>query len=164
MTEDKKASEQSAGKPAWFQLVDSDAPSAQVSKVDKKLPVIALIVTGVIAVSGTFFASASDSNPSVSANVISDVVDTNNTSESSSSATPVNSNSTVNVSSPVAPANGLQNPAQGGVTAPRGDQEDGDDDDRWGWLPGHDDDDDDDDEDDHEDDDEDDGHEREERH
>ncbi len=158
MREDKKASEQSAGKPAWFQLVDSDAPSAQVSKVDKKLPVIALIVTGVIAVSGTFFASASDSNPSVSATAISDVVDTNNSSESTSSATPVNSNSTVNVSSPVVPANGLQNPAQGGVTAPRGDQEDDDDDDRWGWLPGHDDDDDDD----HDDDDDD--HEREERH
>ncbi len=163
MREGKKASEQTAGKPAWFQLVDSDAPSAQVSKVDKKLPLIALIVTGVIAVSGTFFATASEqnqglnnSNASVGTNAISDVVDTNNGSGATTSATPVNSNSTLNITSPVAPANGLQNPAQGGVTAPRGDHEDDDDDDRWGWLPGHDDDDDDDEDDDDE--------EREERH
>jgi len=166
MTQDKKAKEQPSGKPAWFQLVDSDAPSAQVSKIDKKLPVMALIVTGVIAVSGTFLATASEqgeglnsASPSVSTNTVSDVVDTNASSGSTSSAAPVNSNSTLNVSSPAEKTNGIQNPAQGGITAPRGD-DDGDD--HWGWLPGHDDDEDDDDEDD--DDHDDDDHEREERH
>lgn len=163
MSEDKKASEQSAGKPAWFRLVDSDAPSAQVSKVDKKLPVIALIVTGVIAVSGTFFATASEQNQvpnnssaSTSTNAISDVVETNNGPGATAAATQVNSNSTVNVSSPAGAANGLQDPAQGGITAPRGDHEEDDGDDYWGWLPGHDDDD--------HDEDDDDDHEREERH
>jgi hypothetical protein len=150
MTEEKKAAGENSSKPEWFQLIDSDAPSAQVSKINKKLPVIALIVTGVIAVSGTFFASASDSNPLVSTTAVSDVVDTNNRSEIAPSATPVESNSTVNVSSPVTPENGLQNPAQGGVAAPRGDHEDDDDDDHWGWLPGHDDDDEDHDDEDHE--------------
>ena len=157
MTNEKKVSKQSAGKPAWFRLVDNDAPSAQVSKVDKKLPLIALVVTGVIAVSGTFFASASDSNAPLNTNAISDVVGNNSTSVVTQSEAPASSNSTINVSSPVAPANGLQNPAQGGVNAPRGDHADDDDDhddDRWGWLPGHDD----------HDDDEDEDHEREERH
>ena len=163
MTQDKKAAAQESGKPAWFQLVDSDAPSAQVSKVDKKLPVMALIVTGVIAVSGTFFATASEqgaglnsSSPSVSTNTVSDVVDTNASSANTSSAASVNSPSNLNVSSPADKASGIQNPAQGGITAPRGgDDDDDEDDDHWGWLPGHDDDDDDDD---------DDEHEREERH
>lgn len=157
MTENKKDAGQSAGKPEWFQLIDSDAPSAQVSKINKKLPLTALIVTGVIALSGTFFATASDSNLPVSTTAVSDVADSNITSEVTPSAVPANSNSTLNVSSPVAPANGLQNPAQGGVTGPRGDH---DDDDRWGWLTGHgeDDDDHDEDDDDHE------NREREERH
>ena len=162
MTEDKKAAGENSGKPEWFQLIDGDAPSAQVSRVNKKLPVIALIVTGVIAVSGTFFASASDSQSPASTSAISDVVDSNSTSEVTPSARTAISNSTVDATSPVAPANGLQDPAQGGVTAPRGDHEDEDDDhddDRWGWLPGHDDHERHDDED-HDDDD----HEREERH
>lgn len=122
MTQDKKTSGQQAGKPAWFELVDSDAPSAQVSKVDKKLPLLALIVTGVIAASGSFFATASGSNqgsnqsmPSVSTN-----------------ATPAKavtqSNSTVRVSSPATPGNKLENPAQGGVKAPSGHSEDEDED------------------------------------
>lgn len=159
MTQDKKAAAQESGKPAWFQLVDSDAPSAQVSKVDKKLPVMALIVTGVIAVSGTFFATASEqgeginsSSPSVSTNAVADVVDTHATSASTSSAASANSPSNLNVSSPADKVSGIQNPAQGGITAPRGGDDD-DDDDHWGWLPGHDD---------HDDDDDDD--EREERH
>lgn len=164
MSEDKKAAGENSGKPEWFQLIDSDAPSAQVSRVNKKLPVIALIVTGVIAVSGTFFAAASDSQSPASTSAISDVVDSNNTSEVTPSATTAISNSTVNPTSPVAPANGLQDPAQGGVTAPRGDHEDDDhDDDRWGWLPGHDDHERHHDED-HDEDHDDDDHEREERH
>lgn len=162
MTEDKKAAGENSGKPEWFQLIDGDAPSAQVSRVNKKLPVIALIVTGVIAVSGTFFASASDSQSPASTSAISDVVDSNSTSEVTPSARTAISNSTVDATSPVAPANGLQDPAQGGVTAPRGDHEDEDDDhddDRWGWLPGHDDH-----ERHHDEDHDDDDHEREERH
>lgn len=132
MTQEKRTFEPQGGKPAWFQLVDSDAPSAQVSKVDKKLPLIALIVTGVIAVSGTFFATASEQNqvsnqsiPAVGANVISDAVETNTTPDARQANSEAQSNSTAKVSSPAAPASKLQNPAQGGVNAPTG----GDDDD-----------------------------------
>ena len=134
MTQEKRALDPQGNKPAWFELVDGDAPSAQVSKVDKKLPLLALIVTGVIAVSGTFFATASEQNqgsnqsmPSVSTNAISDVVETNATSGATPAKAAAQSTSTVSVSSSAAPASKLQNPAQGGVKAPTGGEDDEDD-------------------------------------
>lgn len=138
MTQDKSAFEPQSGKPAWFALVDSDAPSAQVSKVNKKLPVIALIVTGVIAASGTFFASASDENQSATTEVSSLTAATNSdasdvtvesTPESgAATGTTVNANSS---GTAIATANGLQTPAQPGAQAPGnngyGDDDDSDD-------------------------------------
>jgi hypothetical protein len=49
-------------KPEWFELVDGDAPSAQVTKVNKKLPAIAVLVTGALIATGAFFASASENH------------------------------------------------------------------------------------------------------
>jgi hypothetical protein len=49
-------------KPEWFELLDGDAPSAQVTKVNKKLPIIAALVTGGIIASGALFAEASAEN------------------------------------------------------------------------------------------------------
>lgn len=49
-------------KPEWFELVDGDAPSAQVAKVNKKLPAIAVLVTGALIATGAFFASASENH------------------------------------------------------------------------------------------------------
>ena len=49
-------------KPEWFELLDGDAPSAQVTKVNKKLPIIAALVTGGIIASGALFAGASAEN------------------------------------------------------------------------------------------------------
>jgi hypothetical protein len=47
-------------KPEWFELADGDAPAAQVKKVNKKLPAIAVVVTGAIIATGAFFANASE--------------------------------------------------------------------------------------------------------
>ena len=47
-------------KPEWFELTDGDAPSAQVTKVNKKLPVIAVLITGAVIATGAFFANASE--------------------------------------------------------------------------------------------------------
>ena len=47
-------------KPEWFELADGDAPSSQVKKVNKKLPAIAVLVTGAVIASGAFFAHASE--------------------------------------------------------------------------------------------------------
>ncbi len=49
-------------KPEWFELVDGDAPSAEVRKVNKKLPAIAVLVTGAVIATGAFFANASESD------------------------------------------------------------------------------------------------------
>jgi hypothetical protein len=53
-------------KPAWFALIENNSPSAQVRKVDKKLPAATAIVALAIVAFGTFFASGSmnfDSSP-----------------------------------------------------------------------------------------------------
>ena len=54
-------------KPAWFALIESDAPSAQVRKVDKKLPVATAFAALAIVASGTFFANGSSSSESPAA-------------------------------------------------------------------------------------------------
>ncbi len=48
-------------KPDWFALVEKDAPSAQVRKVDKKLPAITGFLAIAIVALGTFFANGSTS-------------------------------------------------------------------------------------------------------
>jgi hypothetical protein len=53
-------------KPAWFALTENSAASAQVRKVDKKLPAATAIVALAIVAFGTFFANGSmnfDSSP-----------------------------------------------------------------------------------------------------
>ena len=143
MTQDKNHVEPQAGKPSWFQLVDSDAPSAQVAKVNRKLPVIALFVTGAIAASGTFFANASDGNPGTVQSVASTstavaAAPAANAVATSTPATVAKTHSakSVGVTSASNPTtSAVQNPSQGGVQAPRGggdDDEDKDDDDHYG--------------------------------
>ena len=51
-------------KPAWFALIESDAPSAQVRKVDKKLPAATAFAALAIVASGTFFANGSSTSES----------------------------------------------------------------------------------------------------
>jgi hypothetical protein len=46
-------------KPAWFALIENSAASAQVRKVDKKLPAATAIVALAIVAFGTFFANGS---------------------------------------------------------------------------------------------------------
>jgi hypothetical protein len=51
-------------KPSWFALIESDAPSAQVRKVDKKLPAATAFAALAIVASGTFFANSSSTSES----------------------------------------------------------------------------------------------------
>jgi hypothetical protein len=46
-------------KPAWFSLIEDSAPSAQVRKVDKKLPAATAIVALAMVAFGGFSASGS---------------------------------------------------------------------------------------------------------
>lgn len=119
-------------KPEWFELLDGDAPSAQVAKVNKKLPIIAALVTGAVIASGALFAGASAENSSGQSAVAS--IDQVTNSTSSSDANAPTSDTSIQSSTPTTPS--VTNPA-GGMQAPGNNYGDDDDD--------HDDDEDDDD-------------------
>jgi len=46
-------------KPEWFSMIENDAPSARVRKIDKKLPAATALAALAIVVAGTFFANGS---------------------------------------------------------------------------------------------------------
>jgi len=112
-------------KPSWFELADADAPSAQVRKVNKKLPAAALLVTGAVFAAGALFANTSE--PSAVAGQ-SPVVQTVS-STSAASAPAVTSAPKISKAS-TTPA--IQDPKKVGIQAPNGqrgdDHEDGEDD------------------------------------
>lgn len=131
-------------KPEWFELADNDAASAQVTKVNKKIPAITLLLSGLVIATGAFFASASESDAEaegltpqteVAAVAATDNGATNNSNVDSTSTPATNSKvvatapATRSVSTtqdaPAAPA-GVKNPEVGGVPLPsgRGDHDD----------------------------------------
>ena len=111
MSEDKK--------PDWFELVDGDAPSAQVTKINKKLPAIAILAAGTVVALGSFFSSATESDAHATTSSI------QNQSTESQGANLTSENS---VSSSPAPAATINDPSQGGVQAPGlGGDDEGDD-------------------------------------
>ena len=56
MRNQPESNQSNSKKPEWFELLDGDAPSAQVKKVNKKLPIFAAVVTGAVIASGALFA------------------------------------------------------------------------------------------------------------
>jgi hypothetical protein len=114
-------------KPEWFQLVDSDAPSAQVRKIDKKLPSIAALVAGAIIATGSFIAGASNESQDIAQVAVA------NDATSSSQSTPikiaeVSSAVTAVVATTAPTTTSLQAPNQGGIKAPTGRNDDDDED------------------------------------
>jgi hypothetical protein len=108
-------------KPEWFELLDGDAPSAQVTKINKKLPLIAAVVAGAVIASGAIFAGASEEQtiaPQSSSVAINQVDNSTSTPATNSPSV-----ATTNPSAPsatIAPAGGVQAPG-----AANGDDEDG---------------------------------------
>ena len=47
-------------KPEWFELADAETSPVQVTKANKKLPAIAVLITGAVIATGAFFANASE--------------------------------------------------------------------------------------------------------
>ena len=118
-----------AEKPEWFEIADSDNSTAPASKVNKKLPIVAVLVTGAVIGAGAFFANASESNA--------------NAESSTQTTAPVTSNSSPGVADPSsAPSAGMQSPGtatdptQGGIQAPHG-RGDRDGDHQFGDGDGH---------------------------
>ena len=127
-----EANQPKSKKPEWFQLLDGDAPSAQVTKVNKKLPVIAALVTGAVIASGALFAGASAENSTGQSAVASVNQVTNSDSSPVADTTDANAATTepsTQGSTPTTPS--VKNPA-GGMQAPgvnRGDDDDYEEDD-----------------------------------
>ncbi|MEY4023964.1 MAG: hypothetical protein RLZ23_925 [Actinomycetota bacterium] len=69
-------------KPDWFELTDGENSPAQVRRINKKLPIAAVVAAGVIIVAGSLFANAND-EPSASA----DTPATSQSASASASAT-----------------------------------------------------------------------------
>jgi hypothetical protein len=57
-------------KPEWMELAESDAPATEIRKTSKKLPAIAVLVTGAVIATGAFLANASESKNSQSGNPV----------------------------------------------------------------------------------------------
>ena len=122
-------------KPEWFELADSDEPSAQVAKVNKKLPIAAILITGAVIATGAFFASASENNASAEG-----VTQVTSPSSAAAGATPDASASSTPSASNGVTTPGIQDPTQGGVPAPGANRGDGDGDrgHEWGERREHD--------------------------
>ena len=144
----REVSQMADKKPEWFELADNDASSAQVTKVNKKIPAITLLLSGLVIATGAFFASASESDAEaegltaqteVAAVAATDNGATNNSTVDTTSTPATHSKvvatapATQSVSTtqnapaaPAAPA-GVKNPAVGGVPLPSGRGDDDDD-------------------------------------
>lgn len=109
-------------KPEWFEIAESDNAAAAVTKVDKKLTVLAAVVAGGIIAAGAFFANASGS-PTANAENVSPVA-------AVASATPTTSTTTASPTT----STGIANPSQSGIQAPNGGEDEHD----FGDRPDHD--------------------------
>lgn len=121
-------------KPEWFELLDGDAPSAQVNKVNKKLPIIAAVVTGAVIASGALFSGASAEN-TTSQSVAASMDQTTSSPNSPAATTDSGAASTSEATqsaTPAAPT--VENPASG-IQAPGNNR--GDDDDYRDGREGH---------------------------
>lgn len=119
-------------KPEWFELADSDAPAAQVKKVNKKLPIAAVLITGAVIATGAFFASASENDASAEG------ISQPSLASSTTAGTTPGANTSSDPAAPNATTPGIQDPTQGGVPAPGVHRGDGDGDHQWGERPRHD--------------------------
>jgi hypothetical protein len=113
-------------KPEWFELLDGDAPSAQVAKVDKKLPILAAVVIGAAVLSGTIFAGANGGGQESAVAATSQV--DNAAGATNQSVSGVTSEAIQPSNNSIAQDGSIQNPTASGVKPPRGGGDDDDDD------------------------------------
>jgi hypothetical protein len=107
-------------KPEWFELAEGDNSSAQVKKVNKKLPAVAVLITGAVIAAGAFFANASEPNANASQNSGAQTLPAASSPSASASASPSTSSSTPSgIASPG--AGGMQDPSKGGAPGDDGD-------------------------------------------
>ena len=113
-------------KPEWFELSEADSASSGIRKINKKLPIAAIVAAGSIILGGALFANANE-EPSASAS----------TTSVTSTSSPGANTSTNSISSPTATSvpkvsitpvtNAQGNSERGGDDGKIGDREHSDD-------------------------------------
>ena len=118
-------------KPEWFEMAEGDSASANVTKVNKKLPAIAVLVTGAVIATGAFFASASESDAEAEGQPTTSITSVDNSAPTTT---------TSPSGTPTAPQK-ITKPSEGGVPLPsenprrHGDGDGDGDHKRWGDHP-----------------------------
>ena len=88
-------------KPEWFELSEADSASSGIRKINKKLPIAAIVAAGSIILGGALFANANE-EPSASASTTS-VTTTSSPGANTSGANTSGANTSTNsISSPTA--------------------------------------------------------------
>ncbi len=117
---------ENSGKPAWFELADKDALSADVRKVNRKLSAVAVLISGAVIATGAFFAAGSENDASA-AQV------SNTASTTTAPSTTVPAPTTSNPSQAATDAPSIMDPSVGGIPAPHSRGDDGDFEERDGF-------------------------------
>ena len=88
-------------KPEWFELSEADSASSGIRKINKKLPIAAIVAAGSIILGGALFANAND-EPSASASTTSVTAASSPGANTSGATTSSATSSTNSISSPTA--------------------------------------------------------------
>ena len=123
-------------KPEWFELSEADSASSGIRKINKKLPIAAIVAAGSIILGGALFANAND-EPSASAATTSVTAASSPGANTSGATTSSATSSTNSISSPTATSvpkvsitpviNAQGNSERGGDDGKIGDREHSDD-------------------------------------
>ena len=133
-------------KPDWFEMTEGDTPATGLRKVNKTLPIGALLVAGALLFGGSLFAQDQSADSNIASSSVAEAAPANTTTDSNPSVQSVVAVQTKTASITAATVNSVGVPTIAPVVGiSTGDDDDDEDGDHRGGR-GHDDDDDDDDE------------------
>ena len=132
-------------KPDWFEMTEGDTPATGLRKVNKTLPIGALLVAGALLFGGSLFAQDQRADSNIASSSVAEAAPANTTTDSNPSVQSVVAVQTKTASITAATVNSVGVPTIAPVVGiSSGDDDDDEDGDHRGGR-GHDDDDDDDD-------------------
>ena len=135
-------------KPDWFEMTEGDTPATGLRKVNKTLPIGALLVAGALLFGGSLFAQDQSADSNIASSSVGETVPANTTTDSSPSVQSVIAVQSKTASITAAAVNSVGVPTIApvvGISSGDDDDDEDEDGDHRGGR-GHDDDDDDDDE------------------
>ena len=136
-------------KPDWFEMTEGDTPATGLRKVNKTLPIGALLVAGALLFGGSLFAQDQSADSNIASSSVAEAAPANTTTDSNPSVQSVVAVQTKTASITAATVNSVGVPTIAPVVGiSTGDDDDEDDDGDHRGGRGHDDDDDEDEDDD----------------